>query len=104
LRLTWISVVTWRRVTLSGPSPDSARATWAASPGPAEVVSARPIAEVPASQAAAISVTSAMACALAWQYPAIIPMGLTGILPGILPVAGYAQEPHHSRRTGDDRY
>src|SRR6266851_4212068 len=65
LLVTW--VLTCRLVTLSGPSPDNARVTWSASRGLAEVDSARPIADVPASHEGRISVTSAMTCALAWQ-------------------------------------
>src|SRR5260370_39579992 len=65
LLVTW--VLTCRLVTLSGPSPDNARVTWSASRGLAEVDSASPIADVPASQDGRISVTSAMTCALAWQ-------------------------------------
>ena len=59
------SVLTSRLVTLSGPSPDSASVTRAASPGAAAVDSASPMAEVPASQDGMISVTSAITLALA---------------------------------------
>ena len=59
------SVLTSRLVTLSGPSPDSASVTRAASPGAAVVDSARPMADTPASQDGMSSVTSAITLALA---------------------------------------
>src|ERR1700733_4743677 len=59
------SVVTCRLVTLSGPRPDSASVTRMARPGAAEVDSASPTAETPASQDGMISVTSAITLALA---------------------------------------
>lgn len=59
------SVVTRRVVALSGPSPDSAEVTCPASPGLAEVDSARPMMPAPLSTAGAMSSALAMTCVLA---------------------------------------
>ena len=60
------SVCTTRWVTLSGPSPDSASVTCAASPDGATVDWTRPTEPAPASQDGTMSVTALITLALAW--------------------------------------